>query len=158
MSIATASPRTPYVQRLIDSRPPSLTWTRPSPIQSNQPPLDLIDHEHNHAEASLPNDRGVRLSMVKARWAARPRQGLPDAQEWSARLALVVIQTMLGQRPVAQLNRRKYALAMSGLDRDVNLRSSVGQGQSRQRRLRAQEVAFRLQLVRPCPPPSGATP
>jgi hypothetical protein len=105
MSIATASPRTPYVQRLIDSRPPSLTWTRPSPTQSNQPPLDLIDHEHIHAEASLPNDRGVRLSMVKARWAARPRQGLPDAQEWSARLALVFIQTMLGQRPVAQLNR-----------------------------------------------------
>jgi hypothetical protein len=56
MSIATASPRTPYVQRLIDSRPSSLTWTRPSTTQSNQPPLDLIDHEHNHAEASLPND------------------------------------------------------------------------------------------------------
>ena len=43
--------------------------------------------------------------MVKARWAARPRPGLPDAREWSATLALAVIQTLLGQRPVAQLNR-----------------------------------------------------
>jgi hypothetical protein len=43
--------------------------------------------------------------MVKARWAARPRPGLPDAREWSTALALAVIQTLLGQRPVAQLNR-----------------------------------------------------
>jgi hypothetical protein len=43
--------------------------------------------------------------MVKASWAARQRAGLPDAREWSAALALAVIQTLLGQRPVAQLNR-----------------------------------------------------
>jgi hypothetical protein len=49
--------------------------------------------------------------MVKARWAARQRPGLPDAQEWSTALALAVIQTLLGQRPVAHPNRSKRALA-----------------------------------------------
>lgn len=34
--------------------------------------------------------------MVKARWAARQRAGLPDAREWSTALALAVIQTLLG--------------------------------------------------------------
>jgi len=43
--------------------------------------------------------------MVKASWAARQRPGLPDAREWSTTLALAVMQTLLGQRPVAQLNR-----------------------------------------------------
>jgi hypothetical protein len=43
--------------------------------------------------------------MVKARWASRPRPGLPDAREWSTALALAVVQTLVGQRPVAQLNR-----------------------------------------------------
>ncbi|HEX6758446.1 MAG TPA: Rv3235 family protein [Propionibacteriaceae bacterium] len=45
------------------------------------------------------------MSTVKARWAARPRPGLPDAQEWSTTLALAVIQALVGRRPVAQLNR-----------------------------------------------------
>ena len=45
------------------------------------------------------------MSTVKARWAARPRPGLPDAQEWSTTLALAVIQALVGRRSVAQLNR-----------------------------------------------------
>jgi hypothetical protein len=105
MSSTATPPRTPYVHWLIESRPASLTWSRPAPPQSNQPPLDLLDHEGESAEAAAPHDRDVRLSTVGARWAARPRPGLPDAQAWSARLALAVIQTLLGQRPVAQLNR-----------------------------------------------------
>jgi len=100
----TAS-KLPSVSWLIESRPPSLSWSRPEPSQSNQPPLDFGDDEPDHAEAAAPNDRGVRVSMVKARWAARQRPGLPDAREWSTALALAVIQTLLGQRPVAQLNR-----------------------------------------------------
>jgi len=90
---------------LIESRPPSLTWLRPTLPPSNQPPLDLSDHEIDRAEITRLNDRGVRVSTVRARWAARPRRGLPDAQQWSGALALAVIQTLLGQRPVAQLNR-----------------------------------------------------
>jgi hypothetical protein len=105
MSTTVALPGSYTVHWLIESRPPSLTWPRPSPPQSNQPPLDFADQEPDHVEASAPNDRGVRVSMVKARWAARQRAGLPDAREWSTALALAVIQTLLGQRPVAQLNR-----------------------------------------------------
>jgi hypothetical protein len=105
MLTTTSSSRTSSVQWLIESRPPSLTWARPSPQQSNQPPLDLIDHEFDHGDDTAANHRGVRVSTVKARWAARPRPGLPDAQEWSTTLALAVIQALVGQRPVSQLNR-----------------------------------------------------
>jgi Family of unknown function (DUF6459) len=95
----------PSIQRLIESRPPSLTWARPARPQPNQPPLDLVDHERDYAEAAAPNHRAVRATTVKAHWAARPRPGLPDAQEWSAMLALAIIQALTGQRPAAQLNR-----------------------------------------------------
>ena len=105
MSTTTTSSRTPSVQWLIESRPPGLTWSRPSPSQPNQPPLDLTDHEPDVAEVAAPNDRGVRVSMVKARWSAKQRPGLPDAGEWSTTLALALTQSLLGQRSVAQLNR-----------------------------------------------------
>ncbi len=105
MLTTTSSSRTSSVQWLIESRPPSLTWARPSPQQSNQPPLDLIDHEFDHEDDTAANHRGLRVSTAKARWAARPRPGLPDAQEWSTTLALAVIQALVGRRPVAQLNR-----------------------------------------------------
>jgi hypothetical protein len=75
---------------LIESRPPGLTWSRPWPLQPNQPPLDFDDREPDVAEAAAPNDRGVRMSMVKARWAAKPRPGLPDAREWSTTLGLAL--------------------------------------------------------------------
>jgi hypothetical protein len=105
MLTTTSSSRTSSVQWLIESRPPSLTWARPLPQPSNQPRLDLIDHEFDHADDTAANHRGVRVSTVKARWAARPRPGLPDAEEWSAKLALAIIQALTGQRPAAQLNR-----------------------------------------------------
>jgi Family of unknown function (DUF6459) len=105
MSTTSTPSRPPRVQWLIDSRPPSLTWARPSPPQRNQPQLDLTYQEPGYAEPTAVNDRGVRMSTVKARWAARPRRGLPDAQEWSAKLALAIIQALTGQRPAAQLNR-----------------------------------------------------
>jgi hypothetical protein len=105
MSTTTARPRTSSVQWLIESRPPSLTWSRPAPPQRNQPPLDLGDHDPGDVETPMPDARGVRASTVKARWAVRPRPGLPNAEEWSTMLALAIIQAMFGQRPVAQLNR-----------------------------------------------------
>jgi hypothetical protein len=105
LSTTTAPPRAPSVRWLIESRPPSLTWLRPTLPPSNQPPLDLSDHEIDCAQTTRLNDRGVQVSTVKARWAARPRRGLPDAQQWSSALALAIIQTLLGQRSVAQLNR-----------------------------------------------------
>ena len=111
MSTAPTSSRAPYVQWLIESRPPSLTWSRSSPPEPNQPPLDLADQEANDASAVTLDDRGVRVSLVKAGWAAKQRPGLPDAREWSTTLALALIQALLGQRPVAQPNRSKRALA-----------------------------------------------
>jgi hypothetical protein len=105
MSTTVALTGTYTVQWLIESRPPGMSWSRPSPAQPNQPPLDFTDHESDHVEAALPNDRGVRMSAVKARWAARPRPELPDAQEWSAKLALAIIQALTGQRPAAQAIR-----------------------------------------------------
>ena len=65
MSTITTSSRTPCVQWLIESRPPSLTWSPPSALQPNQPPLDLTDHESDDAEVAAPNDRGARVSMVR---------------------------------------------------------------------------------------------
>jgi len=105
MSTTTAPSRMPSVHWLIDSRPPSLSWARPAPPQSNQPPLGLVDHEPDRTETAAPNHRGVRATTVKTRWAARPRPGLPNAEQWSATLALAIIQALLGQRSVAQLNR-----------------------------------------------------
>ena len=102
MSTTTTSLRTSYVQWLIESRPPSLTWSRPSPAQPNQPPLDLTDQEANDAEVAAPDNRGVRVSLVKAGWAAKQRPGLPDARKWSTTLALALIQALLGQRSVSQ--------------------------------------------------------
>ena len=105
MSTTTTSSRTSCVQWLIESRPPGLTWSRPAPLPPNQPPLDLTDHEPDVAEAAGPDHRGIRVSMVKARWAAKQRRGLPDAREWSTTLALALTQSLVGLRPVAQLNR-----------------------------------------------------
>ena len=61
MLATTSSSRTSSVQWLIESRPPSLRWARPSPQQSNQPPLDLTDQEANDAEVAAPDNRGVRV-------------------------------------------------------------------------------------------------
>ena len=42
---------------------------------------------------------------MKARWTASPRADLPDAVEWSATLAVAIMQALLMQRPATQLNR-----------------------------------------------------
>jgi hypothetical protein len=113
MSTTTTSSRTSYVQWLIESRPPSLVWSRSTPPQPNQPPLDLTDQEANDAEVAASDNRGVRV--VKAGWVAQQRPGLPDARKWSTTLALALIQALLGRRPVAQATRWKRALAMVSL-------------------------------------------
>jgi hypothetical protein len=100
MSTTTTSSRTSYVQWLIESRPPSLVWSRSTPPQPNQPPLDLTDQEANDAEVAASDNRGVRV--VKAGWVAQQRPGLPDARKWSTTVALALIQALLGRRPVAQ--------------------------------------------------------
>jgi Family of unknown function (DUF6459) len=105
MSATTRSSGPSSVQRLIESRPPSVTWSRQAPREPNQPTLDLVEHDEDDAPMAAPNDRGIRVHTVRARWAARPRPGLPNAQDWSTMLALAIIQVLLGKRPAAQLNR-----------------------------------------------------
>jgi hypothetical protein len=72
MTATTAPSRRPSVQRLIESRPPSLSWSRPSPMQSNQPSLDLIDHDPECARPAPANDQGVRVAMIQALLGQRP--------------------------------------------------------------------------------------
>jgi len=124
MSATTTSSGPSSVQWLVESRPPSVTWTRPAPPEANQPPLDLLEQEQDDAPIAGPNDRGIRVTTVKARWAAPPRPGLPNASDWSTMLALAIIQAMLGQRPVAQLNRwmADDVLAAISIYRRRNLR------------------------------------
>ena len=105
MSTTTAPSSTFSVQWLIESRPPGLAWSRPTRAEPNQPALDLVDHEEDPPAAAAPNRQALRVSTVRAPWAARPRPGLPDAQQWSATLALAIAQAVLGQRSVSQFNR-----------------------------------------------------
>ena len=93
------------VRPLVESRPPAVSW-HPAPLSSvppDQPALDLSEPEA--VDLARPRDPGVRATVVRARWTARPRSGLPDAGEWSASLVLAVVQVLLAQRPIAQLNR-----------------------------------------------------
>lgn len=95
------------VRRLVESRPPAVSWW-PSPPAAltphvDQPMLEL--GEPAETELAQPRSPGVRATVVRARWTARPRRDLPDAAEWTGSLVVAVVQTLLGQRPVAQLNR-----------------------------------------------------
>lgn len=93
------------VRPVVESRPPAVSW-RPAAIlsvPSDQPALDLSEPES--VDPAPPRDPGVRATVVRARWTARPRSGLPDAGEWSASLVVAVVQALFAQRPIAQLNR-----------------------------------------------------
>jgi hypothetical protein len=63
MSTTSTPARPPRIQWLIDSRPPSLTWARPSPPARNQPQLDLIDQE-----TDCPEPVGQRPVAQATRW------------------------------------------------------------------------------------------
>jgi hypothetical protein len=104
MSVPTEVPAL-HVRPLVESRPPARSW-QPPPLVSvppDQPALDLS--EPSEVDRVGPHGPGVRVTVVQARWTARPRLGLPDAGEWSASLVVAVVQALLGQRPIAQLNR-----------------------------------------------------
>jgi len=100
------------VGALAESRPPCLTWqpTMSAARESNQLPLDLtlgsVDQRADHPHrAARPNPTGVQVTLVRSRWCARQATQLPDARSWSTSLALALVETLHGHRPIAQLNR-----------------------------------------------------
>jgi len=103
MSVSTADPL--HLRPLVESRPPAVTWGTPPTVAvpPDQPTLDLS--EPQAVGSARPRAADVRTMIVRARWAAEPRVGLPDASEWGASLVMAVVLALLGQRPVAQLNR-----------------------------------------------------
>ena len=104
MPVSTAVDCRP-VRPVVESRPPAVSWGPPptASVPPDQPALDLS--EPATVSLARPRDVGVRATVVRARWTASPRAGLPDASEWGASLVVAVVQALLGQRPVAQLNR-----------------------------------------------------
>jgi hypothetical protein len=78
MSATTRSSGPSSVQWLIESRPPSVTWSRQAPREANQPTLDPVEHDEDDAPIAAPNDRGIRVHTVKGALggaaATRPTQ------------------------------------------------------------------------------------
>lgn len=123
MSVATAVPAF-SVRPLVESRPPAVSW-RPAatpPVPPDQPALDLSEPEA--VDLALPRDPGGRATLVRAPWTVPPRPGLPSASEWSSSLVVAVIQALLGQRPIAQLNRWLAEDVLSAVGRQQRLRRS----------------------------------
>ena len=85
---------------------PQVCWRAAEPSPWSTPTSRALDLTGPRRSTSRgPAWPGVRATVVRARWTARPRSGLPDAGEWSAALVLAVVQALLAQRPIAQLNR-----------------------------------------------------
>ena len=93
------------VRPLVESRPPGRGWHPPEAVLliTSQPRLDLMGPAA--VDVAAPSGRDIARTVVQATWTVRPRRDLPDAGEWGAVLALAVVQTLLAQRPIAQLNR-----------------------------------------------------
>ena len=105
MSPTTTSSRTSCVQWLIESRPPSLTWSRPHPRHATSRQLDLTDHEPDYAEADRARTPGRPDERGEGALGGKTATRAPMPSEWSATLALALTQSLIGLRPVAQLNR-----------------------------------------------------
>jgi hypothetical protein len=128
MTLPSVATRAAQVRPLIESRPPCVSPSRAPVLQlvPNQPPLDLRDTGSEDPDPA-PRDRrigGARL--VKARWTAKPRPGLPDAVAWSSSLAAAMVEALLAQRPVAQLNRWLAEDVLADISRHQRRRLAQG--------------------------------
>ena len=124
MSVSAAVP-TLRVRPLVESRPPAVSW-EPPPIRTvppDQPALDLS--EPLAVIPTPPRESGVRLTVTRAPWTARPRPDLPDAGEWSVSLVLAVVEALLAQRPIAQLNRWLADDVLAAVSRQQRRRRSA---------------------------------
>ena len=107
MTLRSTAPVPAEVRPLIESRPPCVGPSRPPVLQlvPDQPPLDLRERGSDEPVAAPADRRIGGARLVKARWTAKPRPGLPDAVAWGSSLATAMVEVLLAQRPVAQLNR-----------------------------------------------------
>jgi hypothetical protein len=124
VSVSAAVPAL-RVRPLVESRPPAVSW-KPPPIRTvppDQPALDLS--EPVALAMARPREPGVRFTVTRARWTARPRPDLPDAGEWSVSLVLAVVEALLAQRPIAQLNRWLADDVLSVVSRQQRQRRST---------------------------------
>ena len=107
MTLTSVAMRPAQVRPLIESRPPCVSPSRPPVLDlaPDQPPLDLREDRSEDADPAPADRRIGGARLVKARWTAKPRPGLPDAVAWGSSLATAMVEALLAQRPVAQLNR-----------------------------------------------------
>lgn len=143
MSAPTA--RVLRVRPLAESRPPAVSWGPPAfpAVPPDQPALDLSEVET--VDLRRPSESGGRVTVVRARWTARPRPGLPDAGEWSASLVVAVVQAQLAQRPIAQLNRWLADDVLAAVSRQQRRHRSIRSRSS----VRVALLSVRVQHPRP---------
>jgi uncharacterized protein DUF6459 len=124
VSVSAAVPML-LVRPVAESRPPAVSW-EPLPLRTvppDQPTLDLSEPEV--PDLARPRESGVRVTVTRARWTARPRPDLPDAGEWGASLVVAVVQALLAQRPIAQLNRWLADDVLAAVSRQQRQRRST---------------------------------
>ena len=105
------------VRPLVESRPPAVSWDAPTAASSVPPDQPTLDLSEPAVSQTGPDEVGGRVTVVRARWTVPPRAGLPDAGEWGGALVVAAVQALLGQRPVAQLNRWLSDEVLSGVVR-----------------------------------------
>ncbi len=104
-TLTSASAARPYLQPVIDGRPPARTWPRPASragtpaLSEHQPTLP------DQPDGDSPGGAHRRPVVLRNRWSAPPAPHLPDPAAWSASLASALLETLHGHRPVTQLSR-----------------------------------------------------
>lgn len=95
-----------WLLRVPESRPPATVWA-PPPVGVEPPVQPALDLRPPGADQDPPQPRqpALRVHTVRARWTARPRRDLPDAEAWSSSLAVAMVEALHVRRPIAQLNR-----------------------------------------------------
>jgi hypothetical protein len=128
MSLTSVVVRPAAVRPLIESRPPCADPSRP-PVRHlvpDQPPLDLWEGAGDEPDPAPADRRTGGARLVKARWTAKPRPGLPDAVAWGSSLATAMVEALLAQRPVAQLNRWLAEDVLADIRRHQRRRAAQG--------------------------------
>lgn len=107
MTITVPLAARPLIRSAVDTRPPFLTWLRPTPPIPSQPTLDFTPPQLA--------DPGSVGPVPEPGWMAAPDPLLPNATSWSTSLAQALVETLLGRRAPAQLSRWVDAPVLSAI-------------------------------------------